>query len=190
MTPIMLGKELVILPIRISHSYGDTMTTITLQGSPFHTVGELPAIGSQAPAFIMTRNDLSDITSTDCLGKKVVLSICPSLDTPTCANAAKRFNEIAGDHEDVIVLCVSADLPFAQKRFCSTDNLKNVVPVSIFRNPDFGKKYGVQIIDGPLAGLLARAIIVLDKGGKVVYTEQVQEIADEPDYQAAINAIT
>lgn len=165
------------------------MTTITFQGSPVHTVGELPAIGSQAPAFILTRNDLSDITSADCLGKKVVLNIFPSLDTPICASAVKRFNEIAGDHKDVTVLCVSADLPFAQNRFCSTDNLKNVVPVSVFRHTDFGKKYGVQIIDGPLAGLLSRAVIVLDKDGKVVYTEQVQELADEPDYQAALNAI-
>lgn len=165
------------------------MTTITLQGSPTHTVGELPAIGSQAPAFTLTRSDLSDITSTDCLGKKIVLNIFPSLETSTCSNAVKRFNEIAGDHEDVTVLCVSADLPFAQGRFCSTNNLKNVVPVSIFRNTDFGKKYGVQIIDGPFAGLLSRAVIVLDKNGKVVYTEQVQELADEPDYQAVLNAI-
>jgi thiol peroxidase len=167
----------------------NTMTTITFQGSPIHTIGELPAIGSQAPAFILTRNDLSDITSADCVGKKVVLNIFPSLDTPICASAVKRFNEIAGDHKDVTVLCVSADLPFAQNRFCSTDNLKNVVPVSVFHHTDFGKKYGVQIIDGPLAGLLSRAVIVLDKDGKVVYTEQVQELADEPNYQAALNAI-
>lgn len=166
------------------------MTTITLKGAPIHTAGALPAVGTEAPAFILTRTDLSEITLADCLGKKTILNIFPSLDTPTCAKAVKHFNEMAGAHDDVAVLCVSADLPFAQKRFCTTDNIKNVVPVSTFRNSGFGKTYGVEIIDGPLASLLSRAVIVLDKAGKVIYTEQVQEIADEPNYEAALKAIS
>lgn len=166
------------------------MTTITLKGTPINTIGTLPAVGTNAPAFIMTREDLSELTLDECSGKKVVLNIFPSLDTPTCATAMKRFNEIAAGHNDLVVLCVSADLPFAQKRFCSVEHLKNVVPVSTFRNSDFGKVYGVQIIDGPLTGLLSRAVVVLDKTGKVIHTEQVQELADEPDYQAVLKAIT
>lgn len=165
------------------------MTTITLKGTPINTIGKLPAIGTQAPDFTMTREDLSEIRLHDCLGKKTILNIFPSLDTPTCATAVKRFNDIANQQPNLIVLCVSADLPFAQKRFCAVEHLKNVVPVSIFRNTDFGKLYGVQIIDGPLAGLLSRAVVVLDEKGKVIYTEQVKELADEPDYTAVLKSI-
>jgi thiol peroxidase len=165
------------------------MATITLKGKPIHTIGTLPTVGTQAPAFEMSREDLSEIRLNDCLGKTTVLNIFPSLDTPTCAAAMKRFNEIAEGHKNLIVLCVSSDLPFAQKRFCSIEHLKNVVPVSIFRNTDFGRNYGVVIIDSPLAGLLSRAIVVLDKLGKVIHTEQVQEMSDEPNYQAVLNCI-
>lgn len=166
------------------------MATITLQGNPIHTVSELPAIGTKAPDFILTREDLSEIRLHDCLGKTTVLNIFPSLDTPTCATAMKHFNEIADKHKDLAILCVSADLPFAQKRFCSIEHLKNVMPVSTFRNPAFGKTYGALIIDGPLAGLLSRAIVVIDKNGAVIYTEQVKELADEPNYQAVLKYIT
>ena len=166
------------------------MATITLQGDTIHTYGDLPAIGSPAPDFHMTKNDLSEIRLSDCLGKCTVLNIFPSLDTPTCANAMKQFNHIAKQHDDILVLCVSADLPFAQKRFCKEEHLENVVPVSIFRNSDFGKTYGVLMTDGPLTGLLSRAVIVIDKKGNIVHTEQVREIAEEPDYQCVVNCFT
>lgn len=166
------------------------MATITLQGNTVHTYGDLPIVGSKAPDFEMTKNDLSEIRLSDCLGKCTILNIFPSLDTPTCAMAMKQFNKIAGQHNDVLVLCISADLPFAQKRFCKEEHLKNVVPVSIFRNSDFGKIYGVLITDGPLKGLLSRAVVVIDKHGKISYTEQVKEIAEEPDYQCVINCFT
>lgn len=166
------------------------MTTITLKGSPVNTIGTLPMIGTQAPDFTMTRDDLSEIRLHDCLGKFTVLNIFPSLDTPICAAAMKRFNEIAAGHADLIVLCISADLPFAQKRFCTAEHLKNILPVSTFRNTDFGKTYGVTIIDSPLAGLLSRAIVVLDKQGMVIHTEQVQELATEPNYDAVLRYIT
>lgn len=166
------------------------MTTITLKGSPVNTIGALPMIGTQAPDFTMTRDDLSEIRLHDCLGKMTVLNIFPSLDTPICAAAMKRFNEIASGHDDLIVLCISADLPFAQKRFCTAEHLKNIVPVSTFRNTDFGKTYGVTMTDSPLAGLLSRAIVVLDKQGKVIHTEQVKELATEPNYDAVLRCIT
>ena len=166
------------------------MATITLQGTPIHTHGNLPETGKIAPDFTMTRGDLSEIRLHECFGKTTILNIFPSLDTPTCAAAMLRFNEIAGLHKDVVVLCVSADLPFSQKRFCSTEHLENVQPVSIFRNPDFGKTYGVQIVDGPVAGLLARSIIVIDKQGKVIHTELVKELANEPDYDAVLGLLT
>lgn len=166
------------------------MTTITLKGTPINTIGTLPAIGTQAPDFTMTRDDLSEIRLHDCLGKTTVLNIFPSLDTPVCAAAVKRFNEIAAAHHNVMVLCISADLPFAQKRFCTVEHLTNVVPVSTFRNTNFGKTYGVAITDGPLAGLLSRAIIVMDKNGKVICAEQVTELTNEPDYDAVLRCIT
>lgn len=164
------------------------MTTITLQGNALHTIGTLPAVGTQAPDFTLTRTDLSELRLHDCLGKKTILNIFPSLDTPTCAAAMKRFSEIASAHPELLILCISADLPFAQKRFCVAEHLANVVPVSIFRNTEFGQNYGVRITDGPVAGLLSRAVVVLDEKGKVIYTEQVKELADEPNYQAALSA--
>lgn len=164
------------------------MATVTLKGTPFHTMGELPAIGTQCPNFTLTRQDLGELRLSDCIGKKTILNIFPSLDTPTCATSVRRFNESAAQQPNLLVLCVSADLPFAQKRFCVTEHIDNVVPVSVFRNTDFGKHFGNLITDGPLAGLLARSIIAFDETGKITYTQLVTEIADEPDYDAALKA--
>lgn len=165
------------------------MATITLHSNPLNTVGNLPTVGSQAPAFTVTKSDLSEISLQDCLGRRIVLNIFPSLDTPTCAIAMKRFNEIATKLPNTLILCVSADLPFAQKRFCGAEHLDNIQAVSVFRHPGFGQDYGVTIAEGPLSGLLSRAIVVLDETGKVIYTEQVKEIADEPDYNAVLEVL-
>jgi len=165
------------------------MASITLKGNPISTVGELPATGSAAPAFSGVKTDLSECKLADLAGKKVVLNIFPSIDTGICATSTRRFNEEASALENAVVLCVSADLPFALGRFCGAEGLENVVPVSTFRNPEFGSDYGVTIADGPLAGLLSRAVVVIDETGQVVYTEQVPEIAQEPDYKAALAAI-
>jgi thiol peroxidase len=166
------------------------MTTITLQGKPLQTIGDLPKIGSQAPDFTVTKIDLSEMTLADCLGKKTILNIFPSVDTGTCATSVRRFNEKASSLDNVHVLCVSADLPFAHKRFCAAENLNNVTSVSIFRHPEFGTQYGVTMTTGPLTGLLSRAIVVLDEKGKVLYTQQVAEISAEPDYSAALAVIS
>ncbi len=165
------------------------MATITLQGKPIHTIGDLPKIGSQAPDFTLTKVDLSEVSLKDYAGKKIILSIFPSVDTGPCATAMRHFNETASKLKNAIILCVSADLPFAQKRFCGAEGLNNVIPVSAFRHTEFGKKYGVVITDGPLTGLLSRSVVVLDEKGKVVYTQQVAELSGEPDYQAALKAI-
>lgn len=165
------------------------MATVTLQGKPLHTLGDLPKKGSLAPDFMLTKTDLSEIKLSELLGKKILLSIFPSVDTGTCATAMRHFNEQCNDMPNVTVLCVSADLPFAQKRFCGAENLKNVVPASAFRHPEFGKKYGVVLMDGPLAGLLSRAVVVLDEKGTVVYSQLVPEISAEPNYDAALGAL-
>jgi thiol peroxidase len=166
-----------------------TMATVTLQGKPQQTVGDLPKVGSQAPDFTLTKTDLSEVTLTDCLGKKILLSIFPSVDTGTCATAMRRFNEQMNNMTNVTALCISADLPFAQKRFCAAENLNNITSVSVFRHPDFGKKYGVLLTTGPLTGLLSRAVIIINEKGKVTYTQLVPEIAAEPDYEAALAAL-
>ena len=165
------------------------MATITLKGTSFHTSGELPAINSHAPLFSVTKNDLSEINLKHYHGKKIVLNIFPSLDTPTCATAMIKFNQLANELNNTLVLCVSADLPFAQKRFCTTEHLDNVQPVSVFRHPSFGRDYGVEIIDGPLTGLLARAVVVIDENGIIKHTELVHEISHEPNYEAALKAL-
>ncbi len=162
------------------------MATITLKGNSITTVGELPAAGSKAPDFKLTKTDLSECSNSDFTGKTVVLNIFPSIDTPVCANSVRKFNEVAGNKNDTVVLCVSADLPFAHNRFCETDGLKNVIPCSTFRTPEFGNSYGVTITSGPIAGLLSRAIVIIDSTGNVKYTEQVPEIAEEPDYDKAL----
>lgn len=165
------------------------MASITLKGNPVSTVGKLPAKGSKAPAFSAVKTDLSTCSLSDLAGKKVVLNIFPSIDTGVCATSTRRFNSEASSLENTVVVCVSADLPFALGRFCGAEGLKDVVTVSTFRNPEFGKNYGVTIADGPLSGLLSRAVVVIDESGKVVYTEQVPEITQEPDYDAALAAL-
>lgn len=160
------------------------MPIITLNGSPLHTVGALPSVGTEAPDFIFTKTDLGELHLKDHTGQKIVLNIFPSLDTPTCASAMRRFNEIAEKNPNHLFLCVSMDLPFAQKRFCAAEHLNNVIPVSVFRHPSFGADYGVTISDGALAGLLSRAVVIIDETGKVIHTQQVKELSSEPDYSA------
>lgn len=162
------------------------MATITLHGKTLDTVGTLPAPGSPAPDFTLTKTDLSDCTLADFPGKTVVLNIFPSIDTPVCAASVRRFNQEAGQRDNTVVLCISADLPFAHHRFCEVEGLKNVIPLSVFRSPAFGRDYGVLITSGPIAGLLARAVVIITPTGKVVYTEQVPEISQEPDYAKAM----
>ena len=159
------------------------MAKITLKGNPINTFGELPAVGTQAPDFKLVANDLSEKTLADYKGRKVVLNIFPSLDTPTCAASVRRFNAEASKLENTVVLCISKDLPFAQARFCGAEGLDKVHTLSDFRGGAFGKDYGVEITDGPLAFLESRAVVVLDENGKVTYTQQVPEIVDEPDYE-------
>lgn len=165
------------------------MAQITLKGNPIHTSGELPKTGTAAPAFTLVKDDLGETTPKDYVGRRVVLNIFPSLDTSTCATSVRKFNALASGVKNTTVLCVSADLPFAAKRFCSTEGLENVVPASCFRNAEFGSAYGLAIVDGPLKGLLARAIVVLDEQGKILHTQLVPEIAEEPDYDAALKVL-
>jgi thiol peroxidase len=165
------------------------MAAITLKGNPVHTVGELPKVGSTAPDFKLTKGDLSDVSLADFAGKVRILNIVPSLDTSTCALSAKRFNEEIKKLSGAVVLNVSRDLPFAQARFCKAEGVDAVVPLSVLRDLSFGAAYGVTMVDGPLAGLLSRSVVVVDGKGKVVYTQQVSEIGKEPDYAAAIAAV-
>ena len=165
------------------------MATITLRGKEIHTSGELPRVGSKAPDFTLTDKDLRDVGLAEFTGKKKLLSIFPSVDTPVCALSTKKFNEYARDHEDTVMLMISADLPFAHGRFCNAERLANVVSLSLMRDREFGDDYGVLIEDGPFAGLTARAIVVLDENDTVVHSELVPEIGQEPDYQAALKAL-
>jgi len=165
------------------------MAKITFQGNPIHTYGELPRQGSHAPDFTLTNGELKNVSLADFKGKKKLLNIVPSLDTPVCATSTKKFNEYARDHDDTVMLVVSADLPFAQQRFCGNENLKNVVPLSMFRDKQFAENYGVLIEDGPLAGLAARAVVVLDDQDNVQHTELVPEIGEEPNYDSALKAL-
>jgi thioredoxin-dependent peroxiredoxin len=164
------------------------MAEVTLGGNPVHTIGNLPEIGTAAPDFSVTGIDLAQITRADLEGKKVVLNIFPSVDTPTCATSVRTFNAKASALENTVVLCVSADLPFAQKRFCGSEGLDNVQTGSSFRS-NFGEQFGVSLVDSRMEGLLARAVVVLDETGTVVHTELVPEIAHEPDYDAALTAL-
>jgi len=165
------------------------METIYFKGTPCHTCGSLPYVGDKAPCYNLITKDLKDISCEDYVGKKVVINIFPSLDTPVCAASVRRFNKAASELENTVVLCVSMDLPFAAKRFCTTEGLENVVTGSAFRSPLFGQKYGVMIVDGPFAGLLARAVVVLDEKRNVIYRQMVEEITNEPDYEAALAAL-
>jgi thiol peroxidase len=165
------------------------MATVTLKGSPVQTIGSLPSKGSKAPEFDLIKSDLSKVSLSDYLGNKIVLNIFPSIDTGTCAKSVRKFNKEATELTDTTVLCISKDLPFAQARFCGAEGLENVVMLSDFRDGSFGKAYEVEFSSGPLQALLSRSVIVLDKDGKVVYTEQVPETVDEPDYAAALEAL-
>jgi thiol peroxidase len=164
------------------------MATTAFKGSPVHTVGDLPGVGDVAPSFELTDTSLGDVTTAELAGSRVVLNIFPSVDTGVCAASVRRFNALAAGLDDTKVVCVSADLPFALGRFCGAEGIDNVTAASSFRS-DFGAAYGVTMSDGPLRGLLARSVVVLDGAGKVVYTQLVPEITQEPDYDAAITAL-
>ena len=164
------------------------MATITFQGKPLHTSGELPAVGSKAPDFSLANGILVDVTLVTYAGKQKVLNIVPSLDTPTCAASTRKFNEKAAHFHNTVVLVVSADLPFAQCRFCEVEDLTHVIPLSTFRS-SFADDYGVKLVDTFLAGLTARAVIIIDENDNVVYTELVSELANEPDYESALAAL-
>jgi len=165
------------------------MANISRRGDPTTTNGDLPAVGSKAPDFKLTDVNLNDVGLADFKGKKKLLNIVPSLDTPTCAISTKKFDEHAKNRDDAVVLVVSADLPFAQKRFCSAENTDHVRTLSMMRSRNFAKDYGVLIQDGPLAGITARAVVVIDADDKVVYTQMVPDIGQEPDYDAALAAL-
>lgn len=164
------------------------MANVLFKGNPAHTVGELPRVGSAAPAVSLVNRTLEDVTLDAFAGKKKILNIVPSLDTGTCATSTRKFNEKVGSRQDAVVLIVSKDLPFAQKRFCEAEGVANVVSLSAFRST-FDKDWGVQLIDTPLKGLLARSVVVLDENNKVIYTELVPEITTEPDYDKAMAAL-
>ncbi len=163
------------------------MAQVTLKGNPIHTFGNLPAVGSHAPDFHLVDAELNNRSLKDYKGKRKILSIVPSLDTSVCSLSAKTFNEKIKEHPEVIVIVVSTDLPFAQKRFCTAENVKNIVTLSMMRDKEFGKAYGTLITDGPLAGINARAVLVLDEHDKIVYTELVPEITQEPNYDKALH---
>ncbi|WP_396209270.1 thiol peroxidase [Flavobacterium sp.] len=165
------------------------MATITLGGNPIHTNGELPQIGSKAIDFNLVKTDLGTTTLADFAGSRIVLNIFPSIDTGTCATSVRKFNEKANSLNNTKVLCISRDLPFAQKRFCGAEGLEHVINLSDFKDGSFGKNFGLEITDGPLAGLHSRVIIVIDENGNILHTEQVSEIANEPNYEAAISVL-
>ena len=165
------------------------MAKITFKGNPVNTAGSLPKVGSAAPDFKIVKTDLSTISLGELKGKKVVLNIFVSMDTPVCANSVRRFNVEASKLANTVILCISKDLPFAQKRFCGAEGLDSVIPASEYRDTSFSSAYGVLIVDGPLQGLLSRAVVVVDEKGTVVFTEQVPEIAQEPDYEKALAAL-
>ena len=165
------------------------MATVTLKGNPVTVAGNLPKKGDAASDFSLTGKDLGDVSLKNYAGKRKVLNIVPSLDTPTCAQSTRVFNQKASSMKNTVVLIVSADLPFAMSRFCSTEGLNNVVTLSTFRGRDFHPKYGVDVADGPLKGLTARAVVVLDENNKVLHSELVPEIANEPNYDAALSAL-
>ena len=165
------------------------MTTISRQGIDIEISGNLPPIGTKAPPFSLAATDLADGSRSDFIGKKVMLNIFPSIDTPTCAQSVRTFNEQAASIDNTVVLCISPDLPYAHKRFCEGVNIYNVIALSTFRTPEFGRNYGVTMISTQRRGLLARAVVVIDENGTVIYTELVPELTREPDYQAALRSI-
>jgi len=165
------------------------MSQVAFKGNLLHLAGALPNTGSAAPDFSVIKTDLSSLSLAELKGKKVVLNIFPSIDTPVCAASVRRFNVEAAKLANTVVLCISKDLPFAQKRFCAAEGIDNVMTGSEYRDSSFSDAYGIRIIDGPLAGLFSRAVVVIDERGKVVYAEQVPEISQEPDYGKALAAI-
>lgn len=165
------------------------MAQITLKGNPANTNGDLPKVGSKAPNFTLVKNDMSELSLADLKGKRVVLNIFPSIDTNVCAQSVRTFNKQISDKKDSVVLCVSKDLPFATKRFCGAEGIENAMPASAFRNPGFSTSYGIEILDGAFKGLTARSVVVIDEQGIVKYTQLVGEIAEEPDYEAALKAL-
>ena len=165
------------------------MATITLGGNPIHTNGDLPKVGTKAPEFELLKTDLEKATLADFAGSKIVLNIFPSIDTGTCATSVRTFNADAAKLSNTKVLCISRDLPFAQKRFCGAEGIDNVINLSDFNTGRFGKDYGLEMTDGALAGLHSRVVIVIDENGMITYTEQVSEIADEPNYESALAAL-
>ncbi|MEH0021835.1 MAG: thiol peroxidase [Desulfobacter sp.] len=166
------------------------MGTTQLGGNPVALAGEFPEKGAEAKNFTAVQQDLSEISFDTFKGKRVVLNIFPSIDTPVCATSVRKFNEQAASLDNTVVLCISGDLPFAHQRFCGAEGIENVTTASVFRNPGFGKDYGVLIQDGPLAGLTARAVVVVDESGRVTYSQLVPEIKEEPDYKAALVALS
>lgn len=165
------------------------MAEITFKGTPIHTVGSLPANGTTAPDFTLTKTDMSDVSLADFAGKKKILNIVPSLDTGVCAASARRFDTEVAQLDGTVCLNISADLPFAAKRFCQAEGVDNVITLSEMRDRAFGRDYGCEITDGPMAGILSRAVLVLDADNRIVYQEQVPEIAQEPDYDQALEAV-
>ena len=165
------------------------MAQVTLKGNPVQTIGNLPAIGETAPGFSLVDKNLKEISMQDFAGKKIVLNIFPSVDTPTCAMSVRRFNAEIAKRDNAVAVCASMDLPFAHARFCGAEGLENVVSASAFRQPEFGERYGVRITDVPLKGLFARAVVVVDEKGQVIYNQLVPAIAEEPDYDAALKTL-
>lgn len=165
------------------------MANVTLQGNPIQTQGTLPAVGSKAPNFRLATSALSDVTLDDYQGSKIILNVFHSVDTGTCAQSVRQFNKEVTQLENTKVLCISKDLPFAQARFCGAEGIENVEMLSDFRNGNFGNAYNLTFTNGPVEGLLSRSIIVLDENGTVLYTEQVQEVVEEPDYSGALNVL-
>jgi len=165
------------------------MKTIYFKGTPVHTYGDIPAVGSTAPNFTLTGNSLQDVKLSDYKGKRVVLNVFHSLDTTVCAMSVRKFNQEASKLDNTQIVCISMDLPFAQGRFCTVEGIDKLVVASAFRADDFVKNYGLEMVDGPLAGLLARAVIVVDENGKVIFSDLVEEVTDEPDYKAAISVL-
>lgn len=165
------------------------MATVTLKGNEIHTLGNLPENGSQAPDFKLVKNDLSTVSLSDYKGQKLVLNIFPSVDTGTCAQSVRQFNQEAAELDNTKILCISKDLPFAQARFCGAEGIDKVETLSDFRDGNFGTSYNVTFVDGPLQGLLSRSVVVLDENGKVIHSEQVSETVDEPNYKAALEAL-
>jgi len=165
------------------------MAKITFKGNPVNTAGDLPRVGAEAPEFALVKTDLSEVSLNDYKGKRVVLNIFPSVDIGDCADSVRRFNDEASKQVNTAVLCVSRDLPFAHARFCGAEGLDNVVSLSEYKDEVFSQNYGVKMVDGPLSGLLSRAVVVIDANGKVVHSEQVDDIVNEPDYEAVIKVL-